>query len=289
MTLFPSAVVQAQPNPYCVAGGNWNAGGVMEKLSMPGGPSDINGSLIYSWGQITEYNLVIMPAPCHTYTNPPMQCYNEDTDTIEDAAALAAWVPGHPGRVWLMGNEPNGGDNLTNAEYARFFKKYHDLVTPLDPTAQFAVAGLGGTADTDSLNTHIEWWDETLAEYQSQFGEPMPIDIWNCHPYTTVGRLDIDISLDEYIVPFRDYVDTVENGLYAGSELWLTEFGVATWITPLDPHYINEFMQQACPRLEASSAADRLFWFYGPWAGSWDMTFADVSLIGPDGQPTLIG
>ena len=285
LSVLLAGSAKAQPNPYCVAGGNWNLGGVMATLGMPGGPADENGSMVYSWGQYD--NLVVMPSPCHI-TYPSAFCYDKDLDTIPDQAGLEAWVAGHPGRFWLIGNEPNGLESMTPAEYARMFHAYHVVVKGIDSTAHLAVAGLGGSATPDDLAAHLSYWDQVLAEYRSQYGEAMPIDIWNAHPYAMVGFLDPDRVIGDYVLPFRDYVDSVENGTYAGTELWLTEIGVATWITPLSPTYVNEFMEQIGPHLEASGVVDRFFWFVGPWA-SWDLSLADVCLIGPEGQPTLIG
>jgi hypothetical protein len=115
----------------------------------------------------------------------------------------------------------------------------------------------------------------------------MPIDIWNCHAYVAVGSMNPDRVINEFIEPFRQYTHTVENGLYANSELWVTEFGVAIWSTPLDPSYISEYIQQIGPRLERHT--DRFFWFIGPWPGNWDPSMNDTALLGATGAPTLIG
>ena len=279
----------AQPTPYCVAGGNWYAGNVMDVLDMPGSATDPNGSLTYEWGTITESNLVVLPTPCHNFATPPIQCYDEINDTIHDPVALGQWVDSHPGRFWIIANEPNigqpGGDGLTPEQYARMFHQFYTLVHPRDSSAKFVIAALAGGA----AQAVFDWYDQALAAYQNLFGSPMPIDIWNEHPYTTPGRLNPDRVINEDIIPFRNYVDTVSGGIYAARPLWLTEFGVATWSVPLDIKYVNEFMQQICPRLEALTAVERVFWFYGPWAGGWDMRIASVSLVGPDNQPTLIG
>ena len=280
---------RAQPIPYCVAGGNWYAGNVMDVLDMPGSATDPNGSLTYEWGTITSSNLVVQPGPCHNFTTPPIQCYDEVNDTIHDPVALGQWVDSHPGRFWIIANEPNigqpGGDGLTPEQYARMFHQYYTLVHPRDPSAKFVIAALAGGA----AQAVFDWYNQALGAYQNLFGSPMPIDIWNEHPYTTPGRLSPDRVINEDILPFRNYVDTVSGGIYSACPLWLTEFGVATWSAPLDVKYVNEFMQQICPRLEALPAVERFFWFYGGWAGGWDMRMANISLVGPDNQPTLIG
>ncbi len=285
----------AQPNPYCVSGANWTTNGVMRLLNMPGSATDFTGSQGYIWDALQTTNIANMVRPCKYWLmlggSHKAHGYHEDTDTIDNPAAFQAWVIANPGRIWIIGNEPNGPaqDGLTPEQYARMFHTYYTFIKPLDPTARFAIAGLGGHADLGALQVHISWYDQALASYHNQFGSAMPVDIWNCHPYTVTGRLSPQTVLNDYIIPYHNYINTVEGGIYADRELWLTEFGVAVWSIPLNPIYINEFIRQACPVFEASGVIDRFFWFYGPWAGGWDPTMADVSLLGPTNQPTLIG
>jgi len=279
----------AEPNPYCVAGADWRPGGKMEALGLPGGIDDWEGSLAYRWGQFDVYNICCMTNPyyrCHLF-----HAYEVDTDSIKDPAATEAWILANPGKVYLIGNEPNNfdlsaGDGMTQDQYARMFHCYHTFIKALDPTAKIATAGLYSSASTDSLASTTAWWDACLAEYRTQFGEEMPVDIWNNHCYCFVGSLDPDRIVAEFFVPFREYVNTVSGGIYADCEVWNTEFGVGVWSTPLHADYVAEFMQRLCPRLEASGSVDRWFWYRAAWSNDgWN----DISLLGPDGQPTTQG
>jgi len=286
--LITTTATSAPPNPYCVSGADWSSGGTMVRLGMP------SDSLGYIWDSLIPSNLANMVRPCKYWLlvggHHQAHGYHEDTDTIDDPTTFGNWVAAHPGKIWIIGNEPNAGsqDGLTTAQYARMFKKYYDFIRSRDTTARFAVAGLAWMADASSLNAQINWWNQTLADYRSQFGGPMPIDIWNCHAYVRVGLLSPDRVMSDFITPFRQYTQTVEGGLYAGAELWVTEFGVAIWSTPLDPYYIRQFIQQMCPRFEAGGV-NRFFWFIGPWPGGWDPMMNDTALVGPAGLPTLIG
>jgi hypothetical protein len=280
----------AQPNPYCVTGMDWRANGRMVKLGMPGGLDDWNGSLAYRWGVFDEYNIPCMTNPTYRWTTPPFHAYQVDTDSILDPAATEAWVVAHPGKVYLIGNEPNNpdlaaGDGMTPPSYARMFHTYYTFIKALDPTAKIAVGGLVATADTNSFNATTNWWNQVLSEYRNQFGVEMPVEIWNNHCYAYVGSLDPDRIIAEYFAPFRQYVNTVSGGIYAGEEIWCTEYGVGMWSTPLHPDYMAEFVQQLCPRLEASGAVDRFFWFLGPWESTW----RDSALLDQQSVPTVVG
>lgn len=285
---------RAQPNPYCVTGVDWRANGRMVKLGMPGGLTDWSGSLGYRWGAFDEWNIPSMTNPSYRWTTfgntPPRHSYDVDTESILDPTWTSTWVQTHPGKVYIIGNEPDNpqldaGDGMTPVQYARMYHVYHEFIKAIDPTARLAVAGLVATADTASVNGDIAWWNQVLDYYRTTFGEEMPIDIWNCHFYTPVGLLDPDRIIADYVVPFRHYVDTVSGGIYAGREIWCTEFGVAMWSTPLDPGYMAEFAQQLCPRLEANGAISRFFWFLGPYEATW----RDSALLSAQNVPTVIG
>jgi hypothetical protein len=290
MAALVASITDAKPNPYCVSGANWSANGVMVKLGMPGSATDPNGSLGYIWDSLQPTNLPNMVRPCKYWLlvggDHRAHGYHEDTDTICDPTTFGDWVLAHPGKIWIIGNEPDmaGQDELTAAQYARMFHTYYQFISARDATARFATAGLGALAYTNWLNDDIAWWDQALAEYRSQFGTDMPIDIWNCHCYAIAGDLDPNRVITDYFQPFRDYTKTVQGGIYSDTEFWVTEFGLGG----VCPELGSEYMEQICPRLEAIGV-DRFFWFIGPWPGGWDPGFNDVALLGPDGSPTVLG
>jgi hypothetical protein len=78
------------------------------------------------------------------------------------------------------GNEPDvqWQDNVTPAEYAQL---YHDLYAALkahDPGCKVAI---GGVSQPTPLR--MQYLDLALAEYESRFGEPMPVDVRTVHNY----------------------------------------------------------------------------------------------------------
>ena len=284
---------KGQPNPYSVCAANWAPNGNLVKLNMPGSATDPNGSLGYDWNNMQPTNIPNMVRPKRYYeyvgANPDrMQAYDHLTDEIHDPVAFGQWVENNPGRIWIIGNEPNiiDQDGLTTAEYARMFHKYYDFikVQTRDPTARFATAGLCATADAYWLNANVNWWNQVLAEYQTQFGADMPIDVWNSHCYAVAGSMDPDRVITDYFTPFRNYTRTVQDGLYADTEFWVTEFGVALWVSALSMELMDEYIRQICPRLEALGV-DRFFWFMAVYEFPW----GDTALLDQNKVPTLIG
>jgi len=95
-----------------------------------------------------------------------------------DWGNVAQIIVANPGALWIIGNEPEciSQDNRTPTEYAAI---YHDCFTFIkghDPTAQVAI---GGVVVPTPLRR--EWLTHVLAAYQTAYGEPMPIDVWNIH------------------------------------------------------------------------------------------------------------
>jgi hypothetical protein len=94
--------------------------------------------------------------------------------------ALLEAVDALPGALWLIGNEPDvkWQDNVLPDVYARL---YHDLYKQLkarDPTCQVAI---GGVSQPTPLR--LRYLDLILEAYQTRYGEPMPVDVWNVHGF----------------------------------------------------------------------------------------------------------
>jgi len=82
------------------------------------------------------------------------------------------------GSLWIIGNEPEcvHQGSRTPQEYADIYHEYHAFISELDPKARFAI---GGVVEPTPLR--LEWLDLALGAYETSYGEPMPIDVWNTH------------------------------------------------------------------------------------------------------------
>lgn len=92
---------------------------------------------------------------------------------------LTETVAANPGALWIIGNEPEAKYNQGNRtpdQYADIYHHLYPLIKGLDPTAWIAI---GGVIEPTPLR--LKWLDMVLSEYQSRFGEPMPVDVWNIH------------------------------------------------------------------------------------------------------------
>lgn len=156
-------------------------------------------------------------------------------------ARFDAWVTSNPGRIWLMGNEPGGfeqvadlmgQDALTDLEYAVFYHTYTSYIAARDPNARFANAAMAMTtsptwAEHLTVESVIAIWERILGICATEYGQDMPVDIWNIHLYAGHGCQDPAVHRSEYvsvIEDFRAFVDTTRGGIYQDSPLILTEF-----------------------------------------------------------------
>ncbi len=272
-------------NPYSVSGANWAPNGVMDKLDMP--PE----CRAYIWDTLQSSNVPNMVRPCSYWLNLGLdhrfQGYHQDTDTIDDPVRFGAWVDDHPGKVWIIGNEPDlaGQDGLSPAQYAAMYHTYHEFIRERDPTARFAVGALSGDAVAGNVDGDIAWWEEVLRIYREEYGESMPVDIWNYHCYAPPYLRNVGTYMRLYVTPFCNWVKRAEDGLYGDAEIWCTEFGIGFWHGPLNRESVAPWMHRLCLRLEESDV-DRWFWFMGPWEDPWGET---ALLDRTRTSPTLLG
>ena len=88
-------------------------------------------------------------------------------------------VADNPGHLWFIGNEPENPCRpgwMTASEYARMYHVVRELIKEQDPTAR---VGVGGMVLPSKIRR--DWMDLVLNAYQAEYGEPMPIDVWNVH------------------------------------------------------------------------------------------------------------
>jgi len=105
---------------------------------------------------------------------PPFWKQSTFTTTVESI------LQNNPETLWIIGNEPDRDkqDGLTPAQYAVF---YHDVYTFLktrDPSAHIAIAGV-----VQSTPLRRRYLDMVLTEYQSRYGQALPVDVWTVHAF----------------------------------------------------------------------------------------------------------
>lgn len=109
-----------------------------------------------------------------TYTVTPPLTMGKD--------GLGPLLLAYPRSVWLAGNEPDvdnsAQDRIHPDLYAKAYHEVYNFIKQVDPEAQVAVAGL-------SMMTpgRLQYLDIVWDTYVTEFGKPMPVDVWNMHLY----------------------------------------------------------------------------------------------------------
>lgn len=101
--------------------------------------------------------------------------------TLNPAPAIfQAEARRRPGQTWLIGNEPDVAeqDQATPECLADLYHQAYIALKAVDPTAKVA---MGGVVQVSPLR--LKYLDRALAYYQSQYGSPLPVDIWTIHAY----------------------------------------------------------------------------------------------------------
>jgi hypothetical protein len=180
-----------------------------------------------------------------------------DEGIFPPSADLEPILAGRPGSVWLIGNEPDvpWQDGITAERYAELYHEAYTFIKERDPSA---VIGAGGVAMPSALR--LAYLNDILQAYETQYGEPMPVDLWSVHAFTlreevdswgvgippgreeTAGSLfEIDDHGDvaiftQHLRDFRSWL--AENG-YRDTPVAVTEFGI---LLPTDYGFPDELV-----------------------------------------------
>jgi len=138
------------------------------------------------------------------YAQPLDYVFSPARSVIESAARA------NPGQMWFIGNEMDRIDWSTCDEfeadgttckpgktrhsgqgetlpttYAKAYRDLYTIIKTADPTAK---VGIGGVIQATPLR--LQYLSLIWDSYQSQFGQPMPVDLWNVHNFILREQMD---------------------------------------------------------------------------------------------------
>lgn len=217
-----------------------------------------------------------------------------------------SWVTANPGRIWLMGNEPEGfedvadlggQDALTDVEYAVFYRTYTSYIATRDADALFANAAMPMTTSPTwaphlPVESVIATWERILGIYENLYGEEMPVDVWNMHLYAGHGCTDPATHRAEFvsvIESFRSFVDSTRGRIYRGLPLILTEFNGTYDSSGFTRENVVAFLhdfREELNRLWIHGVLSKWFWFVSNGGTSWPavgiLESGDLTLVGEE-------
>ena len=182
-------------------------------------------------------------------------------DAQPSGEGLATAVTGNPRALWLIGNEPDvrWQDGVEADAYARLYHDLYAALKDLDPTCQVAIGGI-----SQPTPLRLDYLDLILEAYEDQFGEPMPVDVWNVHNFILREErdgwgVDIPPGMSQQVGVLREIADHDDVQIFRqqlvdmrrwmskrgeqGKPLIVSEFGI---LMPQDygfpPERVEEFM-----------------------------------------------
>ncbi len=157
-------------------------------------------------------------------------------------------VQAEPGALWAIGNEPDSiynGSPIQAELYAELYHYFYTTIKTADPTAKIAI---GAIVQPSTLR--MEYLDKALTHYQTLYGTPMPVDVWNIHLYRlnegpcgtwgaavppfsssnygwSIGFSAAELlNVDKLELALRDFRQWMSDRGYADIPLIITEMGV---------------------------------------------------------------
>ncbi|HHY56594.1 MAG TPA: hypothetical protein GYA08_14295 [Chloroflexi bacterium] len=195
------------------------------------------------WGLTSRTVMDLPPAFLGMEFTPMVRMKNgrlyPDTQTLHELAR------NHRGLTWLIGNEPDvrWQDNTPPEVYAVAYHRAYTAIKSADPTAQIAI---GGVSQVTPLR--LAYLDRVWDFYQSLYGAPMPVDVWNMHAFVLReerGGWGVNIPPGFYIdhrgelweIDEHDNLTLVETQVrdmrqwmaahgQQEKPLWITEYGI---------------------------------------------------------------
>lgn len=160
-------------------------------------------------------------------------------------AEIVRIAQAHPGALWMIGNEPDSyyqGAPIKPATYAHVYYRLWQIIKAADPTAVVTNGGI-----VQPTPCRMKYLDIVLQTYQSFYGTPMPVDVWNIHAFmlrevygswgaSTPPGVDPSCGI-RYLVKDSDNITILRNNLrafrtwmknrgYGNKPLIISEYGI---------------------------------------------------------------
>lgn len=93
---------------------------------------------------------------------------------------LGRIVDANPEASYILGNEPDryGQGELTPIQYARFYHDVYYFIKQRAPNSRIIIAGI-----VQPTKLRLRYLDMVLSAYEQQYGEKMPVDVWDIHNF----------------------------------------------------------------------------------------------------------
>lgn len=212
---------------------------------------------------------------------PHILTYNKADQCFRYPEEAALWIKAHPGKRWIIGNEPDGsyemgGCEMSPAEYAQFYWAASNLIRSADPTAYLIMAGWAGGVGEPAIDGNNE--AVMLNYYYQNYGR-MDVQAFSFHVYQR-DRFDNpypENKLKRFCKAASVWKDL---GWCETDQALLTEFGWSGLDIPNNTaNNCMKFMSWYIPKLRNHPQITG--WYWWEWGAG--------AMLMKDGEPTDVG
>ena len=132
------------------------------------------------------------------------------------------------GTTWLIGNEIIWDDGRTPLKYAKDYHYYYYGLKGINSTFKIAIGSIITSVQYNRpgfTGTPYELLNAIRAAYQSEYGVPMPVDVWNIHPYVW-KKSSVQLELDDFKLQLNQFRDWMKSVGEQDKPLIITEYGL---------------------------------------------------------------
>lgn len=211
-------------------------------------------------------------------------CSWSPRDGWYDKEGCREWIRGHPGMIYVVGNELSHYDRsvgdgywVSSDQYPRWYHEVWQFIKTEDPTAIVAPYGPIGQSCAGLL---LAVWDS----YQRQYGELMPADFYPVHHYCGVDTEPwwCWTKLTHWI----DWLERHRGTHWDGpKDYWLTEWGLTAWDVPVPQEAALALMEGMILELRSNDIISHHSWWP---SGNSQWPDQDTWLV-KNGQVTKLG
>lgn len=224
----------------------------------------------FNWNWKQRYGAVCGPNGCIEYM-PLVGGWGPGVNpSIE---TIRAYVLSHPneypdGTTWLIGNEIIWDDRRTPEQYARDYHDFYYGLKSINPTFKIASGSVITSVTYNRpgfTGTPIELMNAIRTAYQSIYGEPWPVDVYNIHPYVwTKPTLEQELAdLQSQISTFRDWMKSIGE---QDKPLIITEYGLSNYH---DPQWMIDYLLGSFQILLSKGHSNGMPSDEGRWVQRW--------------------
>jgi hypothetical protein len=135
--------------------------------------------------------------------SPHVLCYDSSIRNFPDPVGAAAWIKSNPGKIYIIGNEPDCGvacgcEGMNASDFADFHHTSATLIRSNDPTAFIITAGWAGGLGAGAAYTESDFIRAHRARYGTLDADAIGVHVYQYNQYNNLyPRRKVKLLIDK--------------------------------------------------------------------------------------------